>query len=387
MDGAKFAKFCRETKIKSKAVSSTEIDITFARVKAGGRQINYDQFIAALRHLATRRFPKKDEDAAFAALKKLIAKSQGPATTGATVADTSGVYSKFTDESGYTGAHAARFADVPKHAGNAAVDAAVARAEALEAEARAAFAKYDTNRSSTIEEAELTALLADFGFDTADVHNEYEAAGGHGDGIDFEHFVTYFNKLKARKHGKARRARKAGGDVKLEEGEAPPPAESVQQVFLRFCAFGGNTGAKVMDNKTFAKLCKDTRLVHKKNKRFTTTDVDLIFAKVKAKGKRKITFSEFETALSAIAAKLYPKLGSEEALHNVEDQIIAGGGPSSSGTKAMKGGIVGHLTDTSQYTGAHKARFDKDGHGRGAAGRRSNDKVGDLSQITRANLN
>lgn len=107
-------------------------------MKAGGRQINYDQFIAALRHLATRRFPKKDEDAAFAALKKLIAKSQGPATTGATVcgrvgvwravsttlhahacntaqvADTSGVYSKFTDESGYTGAHAARFADVPK---------------------------------------------------------------------------------------------------------------------------------------------------------------------------------------------------------------------------------------------------------------------------------
>ena len=123
-------------------------------------------------------------------------------------------------------------------------------------------------------------------------------------------------------------------------------------VAQRFCAFGGNAGAKVMDNKTFAKLCKDTRLVHKKNKRFTTTDVDLIFAKVKAKGKRKITFSEFETALSAIgtwqasllanatrscshylpAAKLYPKLGSEEALHNVEDQIIAGGGPSSSGT-------------------------------------------------------
>ena len=68
-----------------------------------------------------------------------------------------------------------------------------------------------------------------------DVHNEYEAAGGHGDGIDFEHFVTYFNKLKARKHGKARRARKAGGDVKVEEGEAPPPAESVQQVFLVGC--------------------------------------------------------------------------------------------------------------------------------------------------------
>lgn len=44
------------------------------------------------------------------------------------------------------------------------------------------------------------------------------------------------------------------------------------------------------------------------------------------------------------------------------------------------------MTDTSKYTGAHKARFDKQGKGRGKAGRVSSDKVGDLSDITRTNL-
>lgn len=32
MDGAKFAKLCRDTKIQGKRVSSTEVDITFSKV-------------------------------------------------------------------------------------------------------------------------------------------------------------------------------------------------------------------------------------------------------------------------------------------------------------------------------------------------------------------
>lgn len=56
------------------------------------------------------------------------------------------------------------------------------------------------------------------------------------------------------------------------------------------------------------KLCKDCGLV---DKAFTTTDVDLIFAKVKAKTARKITFQQFVMALREIAKK---KKASEEAL-------------------------------------------------------------------------
>lgn len=42
-----------------------------------------------------------------------------------------------------------------------------------------------------------------------------------------------------------------------------------------------------MDGKTFAKVAKDCKLLDKK---LTATDVDLIFAKIKDKTARKITF-------------------------------------------------------------------------------------------------
>jgi len=42
-----------------------------------------------------------------------------------------------------------------------------------------------------------------------------------------------------------------------------------------------------MDGKTFAKFCKDCKLIDKK---YATTDVDLLFAKVKGKTERRITF-------------------------------------------------------------------------------------------------
>ena len=58
-------------------------------------------------------------------------------------------------------------------------------------------------------------------------------------------------------------------------------------------------------------------------------------------------------------------------------------------------GIFSKLTDTSQYTGAHKHRFDEHGKGRGAEGRdvggngsgTHGGKAGDLSSMTRTNLN
>lgn len=50
-----------------------------------------------------------------------------------------------------------------------------------------------------------------------------------------------------------------------------------------------------------------------------------------------------------------------------------------------KDSVVDRLTDASRYTGAHKERFDGDGHGRGIAGRRDAD-TSDLSNLTRPNL-
>jgi hypothetical protein len=58
--------------------------------------------------------------------------------------------------------------------------------------------------------------------------------------------------------------------------------------------------ATEMEGKLWAKLCKDCKLMCKA---LTTTDVDLIFAKVKTKGARKIPFDQFKLACDAVAAK------------------------------------------------------------------------------------
>lgn len=63
------------------------------------------------------------------------------------------------------------------------------------------------------------------------------------------------------------------------------PAGSLQEVFQSYC--GTNPD---MDGKSFAKLAKDCKVI---SKTCTTTDIDLIFAKVKDKAARRITFAQF----------------------------------------------------------------------------------------------
>ena len=54
------------------------------------------------------------------------------------------------------------------------------------------------------------------------------------------------------------------------------------------------------------------------------------------------------------------------ALASLAAQLVAKGGPGTSGAvEARADGVFAKLTDTSLYTGAHKARFDADGHGVG----------------------
>ena len=57
---------------------------------------------------------------------------------------------------------------------------------------------------------------------------------------------------------------------------------NLEQVFNTY-----NGKEKTMEGKVFAKVAKDCGLLDKK---LTATDIDLIFAKVKAKTERRITF-------------------------------------------------------------------------------------------------
>ena len=96
-----------------------------------------------------------------------------------------------------------------------------------------------------------------------------------------------------------------------------------------------------MDGRQFAKLCKDTKLI---GGGFTTTDVDLIFAKVKDKGARKISFEQFDDALNHIGAKK-GKTG-----YQIAGMLIKAGGPKWSGTKAEANRLH---DDKDAYTGVH----------------------------------
>jgi len=56
----------------------------------------------------------------------------------------------------------------------------------------------------------------------------------------------------------------------------------MEDVFKSFCAFGGGaaSGPALMDGAKLAKLTRDVKLL---DKNLTSTDVDIIFSKVKAK--------------------------------------------------------------------------------------------------------
>ena len=70
---------------------------------------------------------------------------------------------------------------------------------------------------------------------------------------------------------------------------------SLQDIFKSFA-----NGKPEMESKQFSKLVKECKLLDKK---FTNNDVDIVFAKVKVKGLKTITFGDFERALEEIAKK------------------------------------------------------------------------------------
>ena len=73
---------------------------------------------------------------------------------------------------------------------------------------------------------------------------------------------------------------KVRADWKSGRNKPVGPA-GMKSVFNAFCAFGGGSSG-AMDNAKFAKCCNDSGLI---NRKFTSTDADIIFSKVKVKGK------------------------------------------------------------------------------------------------------
>ncbi|XP_077166318.1 tubulin polymerization-promoting protein family member 3 [Paroedura picta] len=143
---------------------------------------------------------------------------------------------------------------------------------------------------------------------------------------------------------------------------------ALEDSFRKFAVYGDTkaTGQE-MNGKNWAKLCKDCKVIDGKG--VTSTDVDIVFSKVKGKTSRCINVEEFKKALEELAPKRFKDKGKEEAFDAI-CQLVAGKEPVNLGvTKAKSVGAVERLTDTSKYTGSHKERFDEAGKGKGKGGR------------------
>ncbi|CAM9657725.1 unnamed protein product [Scytosiphon promiscuus] len=121
--------------------------------------------------------------------------------------------------------------------------------------------------------------------------------------------------------------------------------EGLRQVFLDFTSFGaGQSGSSEMDSAKFVKLAKDCKLV---GKGVSTTDLDLIFTKVKDKTAKKINFDTFVAAVGLIAEKVGKS--TDEVIHI----IVSAKGPTT-GAATVADDVRFH-DDKSTFTGVHNS--------------------------------
>ncbi|XP_029437431.1 tubulin polymerization-promoting protein family member 3-like [Rhinatrema bivittatum] len=145
-------------------------------------------------------------------------------------------------------------------------------------------------------------------------------------------------------------------------------SQELHDAFKKFAVYGDTSATgKDITGKNFSKLCKECKIMD--GKAVTTTDVDIVFNKVKTKGARNLTYEEFLEAIKELSSKRFKGKSPEEAYDSM-CKLVIGQEPGSAGvTKAVAVGGVDRLTDTSKYTGSHKERFDESGKGKGLAGR------------------
>lgn len=208
------------------------------------------------------------------------------------------------------------------------------------------FDKLDKDGNGQLDFNELHDLLLrgnpSFGEDEA--WALYKKCDVNGDGsISFDEFLDYVYGADQKKHDDhmagrttdgrhAKLAAKSGPQQDSTEGDWGP-CEKV------FTAFAGAD----MDGKEFAKFCKDNGLIGHGMKK---TDIDLIFAKVVPKGKRRMDFFMFKDACRHIAGKRGQSNGEIQA-------VVAGStGPNIVGTKTEYSKFY---DDKSTYTGAATA--------------------------------
>lgn len=144
--------------------------------------------------------------------------------------------------------------------------------------------------------------------------------------------------------------------------ETPKPAINLREQFKAFSKFGDTkSDGKLLTLSQSDKWMKQAKVID--GKAISTTDTAITFKKFK---QMKIGYGDYEKYLQELAK--YKK----QDITAIKEKMRDCGTPGTRGTTSVVKGqsVVDRLTDTQKYTGSHKQRFDADGKGRGAAGRK-----------------
>jgi len=184
------------------------------------------------------------------------------------------------------------------------------------------FAAFDKSGDKKLDFDEMKKLLlqGNPNLPEKQLRTLYDKVDKNRDGaVDFDEFIDYL-------YG-----------AKPAYEKAP---DACNDKFTLFCG-------EEMDGKEFCKFCQDCGLI---DKGFRKEDIDVTFAKVLPRGKRKISlevsadgFSQYDKLLSLLAEK------KKRTPAEIFD-MVAGGEVTSSGTKADN---VRFHDDKTLYTGAH----------------------------------
>ncbi|CAF4004392.1 unnamed protein product [Adineta steineri] len=154
----------------------------------------------------------------------------------------------------------------------------------------------------------------------------------------------------------------------------------LKEVFDKYSKFGKSESQLKekdirIDSKNLTKMLKDTGVIDSKySSNLFDNDMARVLGKLTtggtyAKGIKTFEFQGFKQLIEQVAES------KKTSVDSIVEKIQSSGGPSLANvTTTANKETTGRMTDTSQYTGSHKERFDAEGHGKGIEGRADIDK-------------
>ncbi|CAG9465979.1 unnamed protein product [Pedinophyceae sp. YPF-701] len=296
MSGRAWVKIWRDRELVPKPLSTTYLDLVFAKVKGGpaARRLQFDQFKTALDHVANDHYGGNMPEVAV-----LVVEGGGPTAQGTIPVDS----------------------------------------EPAPAPARAASSLFpQASDASALSRATSQGLASGRGAGLGRAASNVSNLSGGAPSPSV-------------RLGKGVIDRQISNMIAASDVVPPNPSDwspdmtAVYDIYEQYNAFGGNTDVTRMDGRTFAKFCREKGLLPKP---LLPNDCDLVFASVKAPVAKKLSFGEFCVALQKLSER------SNGALPDL-DMILAAvaklGGPQTISTTPDN---VRFHDDKSTFTGVYR---------------------------------